>query len=175
MESSKIRKWRSTSPTVHGGMPERVCEDCGRFDDWSADGKKMLYHWGQPRRVGLLEVDSGTKRDLLVHPKYNLYQPHFSSDGGWVTFLAQMGPERRALYIAPLQDASDTERVNGAPSPAVSSRTTSLASRLTETFSTSLPIETDSSASGHNDWIQPKNPSGQLSPFITSTALGCRC
>jgi Tol biopolymer transport system component/DNA-binding winged helix-turn-helix (wHTH) protein len=94
---------------VHGGLPERLCEHCGRFDDWSADGKKMLYHWGEPRRVGLLKVDSGTKRDLLVHPKYNLYQPHFSSDGGWVTFLAQMGPERRALYIAPLQEGVTPE------------------------------------------------------------------
>jgi eukaryotic-like serine/threonine-protein kinase len=92
-----------------GGVPERVCDDCGRFDDWSADGKRMLYHLGQPRRVALLEVDSGTKRDLLVHSKYNLYQPHFSLDGLWVTFLAQMGPERRRLYIAPLQGRMTSE------------------------------------------------------------------
>src|SRR5262245_26225403 len=63
----------------------------------------MLYHLGQPRRVALLEVDSGTRRDLLVHSTYNLYQPHFSSDGRWVTFLAQIGPEQRRLYIIPLK------------------------------------------------------------------------
>jgi hypothetical protein len=63
----------------------------------------MLYHLGQPRRVVLLEVDSGMKRDLLVHRTYNLYQPHFSSDVLWVTFLAQTAPERRRLYVASLQ------------------------------------------------------------------------
>ena len=106
VEDQKVAIYVSDS---RGGMPEKVCEDCGRFDDWSADGKKMLYHLGQPRRVVMLEVDSGRKRDLLVHRTYNLYQPHFSPDGGWVTFLAQMGPERRALYIAPLQDGATPE------------------------------------------------------------------
>src|SRR5262249_26334128 len=86
---------------VHGGMPKKVCEDCARLDDWSSDGKKMLYHWSEPRRVAVLDLESRRQQDILVHPIYNLYQPHFSSDDRWITFHAQIDPEHRRLYIVP--------------------------------------------------------------------------
>src|SRR5262249_8241887 len=73
------------------------------LDDWAPDGETMLYHWAEPRRVGAFDLTSRKKTDLLVHLTYNLYQPHFSLDGQWVTFLALTAPRHRRLYIVPFR------------------------------------------------------------------------
>src|SRR5262249_5596756 len=57
---------------TRGGPPERVCEDCGAPWHWSSDGKKILYYWANKRRLGLLNIASGEKMDLLKHPKFIL-------------------------------------------------------------------------------------------------------
>lgn len=49
----------------------------------------------------MVEIGSGRKTDILKHPSHNLYQSYFARDGRWITFLAQMSPERRRLWIAP--------------------------------------------------------------------------
>jgi Tol biopolymer transport system component len=71
-----------------------VCDDCHRLDDWSPDQRYLLNHSGPPWRVSLLNVASGEKINLFHHPEYNLFQPHFSPDGRWITFLAQLTAER---------------------------------------------------------------------------------
>lgn len=85
---------------AQGGAPERLCESCpADLNDWSSDKTRVLYLWEQPRRVALLNLETGQRTDILRHPSHHLYQPHFSRDGQWITFLAQSGPELRRLFI----------------------------------------------------------------------------
>ena len=84
-----------------GGVPQKVCQDCGTPWHWSSDGKKILYRSRQPRSQGLLNVASGEKIELLQHPEYNLYQAHFSADDRWISFLAWISPLRTRIFIVP--------------------------------------------------------------------------
>jgi len=108
-DGSKVA-YRLESPPVFyvvaadGGATVKVCDDCLRLDDWSPDQKYLLYHWGPPWRVALLNVASGEKTNLFHHAEYNLFQPHFSADGHWITFLAQLTAERRRLFIVPFRN-----------------------------------------------------------------------
>lgn len=88
---------------ARGGVPEKVCDACGRLRDWSPDGTKMLYQSGEPRGVSVLDLASGRKTEILRDREHNLYQCYFSRDGRWITFLAQIGPERRRLHIVPFR------------------------------------------------------------------------
>ncbi len=89
---------------ARGGTPVKVCDDCQRLDDWSPDQKYLLYHLGPPWRVLLLNVASGERTNLFHHAEYSLFQPHFSPDGRWITFLAHLTAERRRLFIVPFRN-----------------------------------------------------------------------
>ena len=65
--------------------------------DWSHDGKLLLVSQensdAHRYEVWLLTVADApdaevSARKILSHPVYGLYQPHFSPDGRWITFLA---------------------------------------------------------------------------------------
>jgi Tol biopolymer transport system component len=91
-----------------GGAFEKACDDCSRLDDWSSDGKKMLYHGAERRRIGIIELDTGRRRQIVAHSRHNLYQPHFSRDGQWICFLEQLDPVHRRLLIVPSDPSRET-------------------------------------------------------------------
>ena len=62
---------------TRGGVPEKICDDCGAPSHWSPDGKSILYYWANRRRLGLLDVASGDKMELLKHPDHILAHPQF--------------------------------------------------------------------------------------------------
>jgi Tol biopolymer transport system component/DNA-binding winged helix-turn-helix (wHTH) protein len=96
--------------TDRAGVREKICEDCGRIRDWSPDGKRILYLHGHPRRVAMVDIGSGRKTDILMHPSQNLYQSSFARDGRWITFIAQTSPENRRLLIAPFHGEAVAEK-----------------------------------------------------------------
>jgi Tol biopolymer transport system component len=72
-----------------GGVPDKVCEgeDCGRPQDWSNDGSKLLYDGAAPfGRFLLLDLASGQKQELLRHPNQPMFRPSFSMDQRWISF-----------------------------------------------------------------------------------------
>ena len=87
-----------------GGVPHKVCDDCDVPWNWSSDGKRILYVWGEPgRRIGMLEVASGEKTELLAHPEHGLFMPQLSPDDRWITFTAEVSPGRRQVFLAPVR------------------------------------------------------------------------
>ncbi len=88
---------------TRGGVPEKICEDCGAPWDWSSDGKRILYYWANRRRVGLLDTTSGEKIELLQHPKHTLAHPRFSLDGRWIAFIVRTGANRARVAVAPFR------------------------------------------------------------------------
>ena len=63
----EIRKRQSTFPTVVGACRKKCARTVADSMIGQPTGNGCSITVGQPRRVVLLEVDSGTKRDLLVH------------------------------------------------------------------------------------------------------------
>ena len=86
-----------------GGVPDKICDDCGAPWHWSPDGKGILYYWTNRRRLGLLDVTSGEKIELLKHPNYILAHPSFSPDGRWLSFVVRTGANRARLAVAPFR------------------------------------------------------------------------
>jgi serine/threonine protein kinase/Tol biopolymer transport system component len=72
---------------TNGGPPERVCDDCGEVEAWSPGGDQILYvAGGDPSGVGLATIGATHNHAWLRNPSYGIYNPRFSSDGGWIVF-----------------------------------------------------------------------------------------
>jgi Tol biopolymer transport system component len=70
---------------------------------WSSDGTKVLYDWGIPRYIGLLQVAAGKTMQVVKHPKYGLIQGRFSPDDRWISFLCMRGAGGHAVMVAPFR------------------------------------------------------------------------
>jgi len=87
-----------------GGAPRKVCIDCGLPTDWSHDGRRLLYEPGSRiPGIGLLDVSTGSTREIAVHATYKLHSARFSSDGRWVAFHAETSPDARRIFVARLE------------------------------------------------------------------------
>jgi eukaryotic-like serine/threonine-protein kinase len=87
-----------------GGVPEKLCDDCGIAYDWSRDGKWVIIRsQGQPRRLWLLSPTSGQRMDLLQHPGYSFYGPQLSPDNRWLAAYGRSGPLQGRLFVVPFR------------------------------------------------------------------------
>jgi Tol biopolymer transport system component/tRNA A-37 threonylcarbamoyl transferase component Bud32 len=113
--------WHGSKQVIYGigaggGIPEKICEDCGQLRSWSPDGKVML---SQERlfegsklvavRINRIDVMSGHKTVLLE--KGFLFSPELSPDGHWVAFQARgsLASRREQLFLAPMSDGAAVE------------------------------------------------------------------
>lgn len=85
-----------------GGVPERVCEDCGLLWGWSSDGRWILFGEGAVRFVGPIDTAAAKKADFLKHPRYSLVQPQLSPDDKWIVVIAaDVAPGRTQVLLVP--------------------------------------------------------------------------
>jgi dipeptidyl aminopeptidase/acylaminoacyl peptidase len=90
---------------IAGGSPELVCEDCGELSDWSHDGKRFLFTLGGPTTVGMLDLTSRRRTQLIARPNYTLDQARFSPDGNWVAFVSRTEDEHSQIQVVHLEVA----------------------------------------------------------------------
>jgi Tol biopolymer transport system component/DNA-binding winged helix-turn-helix (wHTH) protein len=95
---------RAIYVSAHGGVPERVCEDCLRATDWSHDEKTILVFGGNPYQIDMLDLTSHRRTPILKHPKHNLLYGRLSPDNRWVSFTVRTQPDRARIAIAPLNE-----------------------------------------------------------------------
>jgi eukaryotic-like serine/threonine-protein kinase len=87
-----------------GGAPRRICGNCGLPTDWSSDGRRLLFEPGsRTPGIGMLDMSSGSSKEIAVHATYSLHSARFSPDARWVAFHAETGPYTRRIFIARLQ------------------------------------------------------------------------
>jgi Tol biopolymer transport system component len=87
-------------------VPEKVCDDCGEPVGWSPDGSQILYVYGQSKLIGLFNLASSQKTQLLRHTRYGLDQAQFSPDGAWISVVAHTGPDHTMIYVLPFRDGA---------------------------------------------------------------------
>ena len=90
-----------------GGVSKSVCEDCGVFQDWSPDGKKIILRkgpFGQQGRLALQRVGSGEESASLKHAKYTVTGARFSADNRWVSFQIVLSPLQRQIFVAAIPE-----------------------------------------------------------------------
>ncbi len=85
--------------------PETLCEGCYSLNDWSPDGRKILYMLdGRPLGVVMLDLASRQKTEFLKHAKYSLGDARFSPDGRWICFVKRISEGYSQLLVAPFRD-----------------------------------------------------------------------
>jgi Tol biopolymer transport system component len=93
---------------IDGGVPERLCEKCGRLEHWSPDGELLLYG------TGAFHILPLRKRQpypvVPPAPGQQVFAPRFSPDGRWVVFHAVSGPVSRTLYVARLREREPLDK-----------------------------------------------------------------
>jgi serine/threonine protein kinase/Tol biopolymer transport system component len=93
---------------VSGGTPEQVCDDCGEVEDWSADGRQILYVTPRdPSNVGMLTLGSSHDNNWLGDPGYGIYHPRLAPDGRWIAFNGRtnrLAPAR--AFVARVEGAT---------------------------------------------------------------------
>jgi Tol biopolymer transport system component/tRNA A-37 threonylcarbamoyl transferase component Bud32 len=92
--------------TIARGVPEKLCDDCGMPMQWTPDGSKVLYYWGQPIRYGSIDAITRQRADVIHHEKYNIHRARFSPDGNWLAFHVPIVVEggRSPIFVAPLRN-----------------------------------------------------------------------
>jgi Tol biopolymer transport system component len=106
------RKQSISIVAAAGGLPRKLCEDCGPPTHVSAHGDKMLEE-SQSRSDAVILVDaaSGKQTELARSreaPKVSPFAARFSPDEKWVVFhaLANARPLARQLFIIPFRPAA---------------------------------------------------------------------
>ena len=94
---------------AEGGKPELVCDDCGLAPTWSSDGKKILYDWGTPRFVGLLDLEKKIHGPVIRMEKRGVYQGTFSPDDRWILFEVEYGGDHAGISVAPYRDGATVD------------------------------------------------------------------
>jgi serine/threonine protein kinase len=94
-------------PTA-GGAPRRVCQRCGNPGGFSSKGDRVLTENFATSLdlISLVEVATGKVSDVLSDPQRALWNPFYSWDDKWMSFLMQVGADQAhyAIYITPVEN-----------------------------------------------------------------------
>ena len=80
------------------GTPQLVCPRCGVPGGFSSDASRLLY--SSIRSIGVFDLRSNTSAPATADAHYNLYQPSFSPDGRWISFIGTQAATSR-VFVAP--------------------------------------------------------------------------
>jgi len=93
-----------------GGTPQKFPGECTQFTDWSADGEKLAYVFGQPPRIGVWDEKSGEKSEPLAQSPYAMNRFVLSPDNRWAVFRITITSNHSRTFVAPV-------RLGGPPVP----------------------------------------------------------
>ena len=95
-------------PTA-GGAARRVCQGCGGPGGFSSKGDLLLTEnlGSGLDRISLVELATGRVRDVLSDAQHQLWNPFYSWDDKWISFLMQTGAdtEHYRIYITRVENS----------------------------------------------------------------------
>jgi Tol biopolymer transport system component len=104
-----------------GGLPERVCDECGAPADWFHDGRRLVLQYFADASharatIGVLDLVSKKQSNLIAPGEYELYRGHVSPDDRWMVIHAFVGYEKGTReFVVPLGDGHTTDPSNWIP------------------------------------------------------------
>jgi Tol biopolymer transport system component len=92
-----------------GEAPHRVCQACGGPGGFSSDGTRVLtenFFGGGLDKISLVELATGKVTDVLSDPQHQLWNPFYSWDDKWMSFLMQTGADQEhyRIYVTPVEN-----------------------------------------------------------------------
>jgi Tol biopolymer transport system component len=89
-----------------GGIPRKVCENCGYIWGWGEKGAGLTFSLiGPPWYISWLNLDSGQTREL-IRSEHTMLEAHVSPDGQWIAFQVQKSTQTRQIFVAPFRSES---------------------------------------------------------------------
>lgn len=87
--------------TLGGAEQKKLYADgkASYVDDWSPDGKSLIYHESDNTTFDSLSMTGEHKPALLIHDAFHRDQMHFSPDGKWVAYNSDESG-RLEVYVA---------------------------------------------------------------------------
>ena len=76
-----------------GANGRRICDDCGLLEDWSRDGRSILYIAN--RELWVFDLHTRDRRRLLPSVRYAVIEAALSPDGKWLALVIQRRGEDR--------------------------------------------------------------------------------
>jgi Tol biopolymer transport system component len=90
---------------VTGGVPRRLCTDCGRPIQWFGRSSRILYDQAAKNtEIAVLDVASAKSTTILRSQASRIYTPHRSPDGRLLCFTHITGPADRRIYVVRFSD-----------------------------------------------------------------------
>jgi Tol biopolymer transport system component len=108
--AAAVGDWDLYSISIAGGSPRLVCRACGWPKGFSSDSSRVLTQRGFINhgldRIALVELATGKVADVLSDPLHNLWNPYYSWDDKWMSFVLQTGADlqHNRLYITPVEN-----------------------------------------------------------------------
>jgi eukaryotic-like serine/threonine-protein kinase len=85
-----------------GGVPRRLCTDCGRPTQWFGRGTRILYDRANKNsEIAVLDVATGKSTTILRAAETQIYTPRLSPDGRLLCFTRVVGVRERRLQVVP--------------------------------------------------------------------------
>jgi serine/threonine protein kinase len=88
---------------VNGGVPRRLCTDCGRPIEWSGRGTRILFDQAAKNtEIGVLDTGSGKSTTILrASQGHRIYTPRRSPDGRLLAFTRITSAAERRIFVVP--------------------------------------------------------------------------
>lgn len=106
------RKYVLYVSAVDGGVPARICGDCGWPLNWTPDDSAILFQKGPlpEASIWLLHLATGQTRPIIHEPGRPFWAARLSPDGAWVAFKEDLDLNTTRLYVAPVLLDAPTPR-----------------------------------------------------------------
>jgi hypothetical protein len=75
-----------------GGVPKALCDGCG-LHGFLSDNRRVLAVWNEQHTIGVIDVTSGSRQELVRGQEASLSRPHVSFDDRWLAFRRISGTE----------------------------------------------------------------------------------
>ena len=118
LQKTKRDFYRQTIGTRTTTVVYESADDPKWLDDWSRDGKYLLFHFSPPSKLFALALESGAKPVFLAQSQGNIDGAHFSPDTKWVAYTDNEKGEYEVWTAAfPAFDHRRRVSVNGGSQP----------------------------------------------------------
>jgi serine/threonine protein kinase len=91
---------------VTGGVPRRLCTDCGRPTEWFGRGTRILYDQASKNtEITVLDVASGKSTTILRSRANRIYTPRLSPNRRLLCFTLINGNRQRITHVVPFSES----------------------------------------------------------------------